>query len=62
MLKRAIKVGQALLERERFECEFRCQKDIKDHCEHKMECLGAMAFLARKDVDMGLYDNIEGME
>lgn len=56
MLSKAIKIAEALKEREQFECEYRCGKGFGCHCERKMFCMEAMAMLARKDVEEGLYD------
>jgi hypothetical protein len=56
MLDKVIKIGIALQQREQFECVFRCGKEFGCHCDRKMECMQAMAMLARKDVEEGLYD------
>ena len=46
------------MERERFECAARCGREFGCHCENKMLCMEAMAILARKDVEAGLYEYI----
>lgn len=53
MLTKAHKIVKALMERERFECEYRCGREFGCHCEHKMQCMEAIAWLARKDVEYG---------
>lgn len=56
MLDKAIKMCEALKQREQFECVFRCGKTFGCHCDRKMFCMEAMAMLANKDVEEGLYD------
>ena len=56
MLTKALKIVKALKEREQFECEYRCGKTFGCHCEYKMQCMEAIAWLARKDVENGNID------